>query len=244
MLRLAPILVAAVVVLTIYAWWLRRRLRPEPIFEDTAATRADATLVASEAIDAIEGAQEDLDYRTAQLGEAATHEFARALTAATRDRDAILRMLDLIGQGRDDLDAMLAGATDRARTSLTHLRRARHEVDARARDVASVPSRIDAVTRLIADLERAWTIESERSTLLRGTSPISGRAPTSQADLDYAKHLLGRAAGAAEAARTREADGDARGALGQVQAAEALADEAASLIDPRGPVPPPGITES
>lgn len=239
-MRMIPWILAAVVVITIYAWWLRRRFAPAPAFDDTAALRARANLVAGEVIEALEGAETDLAYRTAQLGEAATHEFARALTAATRDRDDVLRLLDLIGHGRDDLDAMLVGATDRAAASVTQLRRARHEVDTRARDIASVPARIAAADRLVTDLRRALAIESDRSMRLRGTHPPTGRPPTPRRDLDYAAHLLDRAAEAAADARRREDGADTRGALGQIQAAEALADEAGGIIDPGGiaPLPP------
>lgn len=238
--RMVPYLLVALVVITVYALWLRATRRPAPVFDlDAREVRGHATVVAGEADDLIDAAGEDVTFRRLQLGEHAVHELERAVGAAARGRNDILELLDLIGQGRQDLDDVLHRSTDRTELALVEVRRLRRHLDEQGRELVSVPGRIENAERLLRDLRRTWEIERDRAARLadaRGTTV--GRRPVPRSDLAHADRLIGVALEACTDARGHDVAGDARAAVAQVQAAEALADEVAALLDGSGGTPP------
>lgn len=238
--RMVPYLVVALLVITVYALWLRATRKPPPVFDlDAREVRGHATVVAGEADDLIDAATEDVTFRRLQLGEHAVHDLERAVTAAARGRDDVLELLDLIGQGRADLDDVLHRSTDRTEHALAEVRRLRRRLDEEGRELASVTGRIENAERLLRDLRRTWEIERDRTARLADARGTAGpRRPVPAADLAHADRLISVALEACTDARERDVAGDARGAVAQVQAAEALADEVAALLDPPAGSPP------
>lgn len=238
--RMVPYLLIALLVVTLYAVWLRATRKMPPVFDyDAREVRSHATVVAGEADDLIGAATEDVAFRRLQLGEHAVHELESALAAAARGRDDVLELLDLIGTGRQDLDDVLFRSADRTERALGDVRRLRRRLDEHGRELASVTGRIENAERLLRDLRRTWEIERDRSARLadaRGAA--TGRRPVPAADLAHADRLITVALEACTDARERDVAGDARAAVAQVQAAEALADEVAALLDPPGGAQP------